>query len=207
MKVNYIDVTGNLAERYPVYTKKGKIWHNRVKWVKIEQEGLLIKTHFGTFIFKKAEKINKVWFWTLTDGFHSFTIKRDQARKNKKMPKKVITKEAVEVKEQLLLMPPKEVIDLLVEEADRFVIEHNRNNVTKAGKPKKSGMLLTFEERTIYCTRDLHSKISFLAYVYRGIKAKEIYRKLVNAYHPDKSHRNTNEEFAEIARMKPLFIF
>ena len=210
-----IDITDNkklISLGFGLKTKSGSLWRTRgggfrIDWKKVIEQGLPVKTHFGTYTVATEEKINKKWYWTLTDGFHSFTITRDQARKNKKMPKNAVIKEAVAIKEQLLLMPPKEVIDLLVEEADRFVIEHNRNNVTKAGKPKKRGMLLTFEERTIYCTKDLTSKISFLAYVYRGMKAKEIYRVLVNAYHPDKSHRNTNEEFAEIARMKPLFIF
>jgi len=117
-----VDVTRkDLYLDFPLMTKAGTPWRckggYRVKWEDIEKSGTIIKTNFGEFFFKERIKVDKVYYWTLSDGIYEYTIKRDQARKNKKMPKNAVivkivkvTKTTAKPKEMLLLMPPKELI-------------------------------------------------------------------------------------------------
>ena len=91
-----IDITRkDLSKQYPVYTKAGNIWKNRIDWNSILKPGTVISTHFGIFTFVNTYKENKVWYIILSDGVNNYTVKRQQARKNKKLPKSVIAQKVV----------------------------------------------------------------------------------------------------------------
>jgi len=207
-----VDVTRkDLYLDFPLMTKAGTPWRckggYRVKWEDIEKSGTIIKTNFGEFFFKERIKVDKVYYWTLSDGIYEYTIKRDQARKNKKMPKNAVivkivkvTKTTAKPKEMLLLMPPKELIDILLEEADYLAKEHN-----KTTKKKKEKIIPWNDEEDLQGDEevDFSNKIVYIKHVYKKINLEElknIYRKLVNYYHPDKSKRNTEREFELVKR-------
>ena len=132
----------DLKTSYPVYTKTGNVWKNRINWSDIEQANTSIVTHYGTFTFTKAERINKVWYWIVKDDNKTFRIKRTQIF-NKRIPKSITLIEEPSTftfKYQLCLPLAREYIDLLVEEADailkvkRDAILKDKKNYTKEGK-------------------------------------------------------------------------
>ena len=91
-----IDITRkDLSKQYPVFTKAGNIWKNRIDWNSILKPGTVISTHFGIFTFVNTYKENKVWYIILSDGVNNYTVKRQQARNNKKLPKSAITQKVV----------------------------------------------------------------------------------------------------------------
>ena len=64
-----VDITSkNLSKQYPVYTKAGKIWKNRINWDMVLQPGALISTNFGIFTFVSSYKEGKDWYLVLDDG-------------------------------------------------------------------------------------------------------------------------------------------
>lgn len=209
-----VDVTRkDLYLDFPLMTKAGTPWRckggYRVKWEDIEKSGTIIKTNFGEFFFKERIKVDKVYYWILSDGTKKYTIKRDQARKNKKMPKNAVIENIVEVaktttkpKEMLLLMPPKELIDILLDKAIYLVKEHDK--VTKKKKDKFEWIWDREEEESeenIEWNGEeviFSNKVIYIKSAFKKIRPKElknVYRELVNYYHPDKSKRNTEREF------------
>lgn len=177
-----------LCKLYPLYTKSGSIWKNRVDWTKIEIPGMLIVTQFGIFTFVKAERINKIWYWTLqsVDG-SLYTIKRDQARKNKKMPKKIMRITKIW---KNLINKTKELIDTLIEEANK--IAHTKNVETwediqeEMNEDIQDGCIIT----------DLELFRNKTRFAYKHLNVKRVYRQLANIYHPDKT--SDNREYFEI---------
>lgn len=182
----------DLKALFPVLTKKNTIWKNRINWNDIQVEGTSIVTHFGTFTFIKAEKVNKVWYWTLKDNNKTFRVKREQCRRNKRTPKniEVIKPNTFTFKYQLCLPAPKEVIDILVEEANK--IAHIKNVETwedieeEIKEDIQDGCVIT----------DLDIFRDKTRFAYKHLNVKRVYRELAKKYHPDKS--KTNEEYFEI---------
>ena len=83
-----IDITSDrLSLDYPLYKKNGKPWKNRINWVKFLKPGKLIRTNFGIFTVVNHYKDGKDWYVKLSDGTNYYTMKRNQARRNKKLPK------------------------------------------------------------------------------------------------------------------------
>ena len=110
-----IDITRkDLSKQYPVYTKAGNIWKNRIDWNSILKPGTVISTHFGIFTFVNTYKENKVWYIILSDGVNNYTVKRQQARNNKKLPKNSKV-------QQVITLYDAEMIDTLYESAKRII--------------------------------------------------------------------------------------
>ena len=205
------DITAkDLCKYYPVYTKAGFIWKNRINWEVIQVPGNKVKTYFGIFTFLRAYKVDKVWYWVLTDGTNNITIKRDQARRNKKLPRTATITTA------LMLAQPKELIDRLVEEVERLVKQYNEPfisnplNYTTKGKLKssvKNNMLFMYKEynsteknftyfkkRVSYISIIL--KLATQVYNYIDVHySKKIFRQLRTYYHPDRTHSNDYNNF------------
>lgn len=91
-----VDITDkNLSEQFPVYTKAGKIWKNRINWDEALKPGTIISTNFGIFTFVASYKAGKEWYIKLSDGNNYYTMKRNQARRNKKLPKTSIVEKII----------------------------------------------------------------------------------------------------------------
>lgn len=172
-----IDITRkDLSKQYPVYTKAGNIWKNRIDWNSILKPGTVISTHFGIFTFVSTYKENKVWYLVLEVGDKYITIKRQQARNNKKIPKN----SKVTYKLNTL-------VDNIFTEVRAAVVEHNLEvlNKQKGKRGKKS-------RKYCYGTKpmmpDLFGKIRYINALGKKFKSEEykMYRRwIINFYHPD----------------------
>lgn len=179
-----IDITRkDLSKQYPVYTKAGNIWKNRIDWNSILKPGTVISTHFGIFTFVNTYKENKVWYIILSDGVNNYTVKRQQARNNKKLPKSVVT-------QKVAYLSNLNVLDNLIIE----VTQIRRNFNTKCGK--------TIKSLTPQSTSFFHR----VAYVLDIIGLdKNLYKdykhQLLHYYHPDKGYENNSDKFLELQQV------
>ena len=173
-----VDITDkNLSKQFPVYTKSGKIWKNRINWSEVLQPGTIISTNFGIFTFVASYKIGKDWYIKLSDGNNYYTIKRNQARRNKKLPKTSIV-------QQIIYLANVDIIDSLIAEVTEIRKEYNRKNSTKADEKPFSS--------------DLTQRLTYILGIlgideglYNNYK-----RQLLNYYHPDKN-KNADPEIME----------
>lgn len=179
-----IDITRkDLSKQYPVYTKAGNIWKNRIDWNSILKPGTVISTHFGIFTFVNTYKENKVWYIILSNGVNNYTVKRQQARNNKKLPKSVVT-------QKVAYLSNLNVLDNLISE----VTQIRRNFNTKCGK--------TIKSLTPQSTSFFHR----VAYVLDIIGLdKNLYKdykhQLLHYYHPDKGYENNSDKFLELQQV------
>nr|DAO26603.1 MAG TPA: hypothetical protein [Caudoviricetes sp.] len=179
-----IDITRkDLSKQYPVYTKAGNIWKNRIDWNSILKPGTVISTHFGIFTFVSTYKENKVWYIILSDSVNNYTVKRQQARNNKKLPKSVVT-------QKVAYLSNLNVLDNLISE----VTQIRRNFNTKCGK--------TIKSLTPQSTSFFHR----VAYVLDIIGLdKNLYKdykhQLLHYYHPDKGYENNSDKFLELQQV------
>lgn len=174
-----IDITRkDLSKQYPVYTKAGNIWKNRIDWNSILKPGTVVSTHFGIFTFVNTYKENKVWYIILSDGVNNYTVKRQQARNNKKLPKNSKV-------QQIIYLANVDILDSLIVEVTEVRKAYNRKNSTKA------------EEKPL--SNDILQKLSYILDIL-GID-EELYnnykRQLVNYYHPDKN-KNADPSIMEL---------
>lgn len=174
-----IDITRkDLSKQYPVYTKAGNIWKNRIDWNSILKPGTVISTHFGIFTFVSTYKENKVWYIILSDGVNNYTVKRQQARNNKKLPKNSKV-------QQITYLANVDILDSLIAEVTEVRKAYNRKNSTKADEKPLSN--------------DTLQKLSYILDIL-GID-EELYnnykRQLVNYYHPDKN-KNADPSIMEL---------
>lgn len=174
-----IDITRkDLSKQYPVYTKAGNIWKNRIDWASILKPGTVISTHFGIFTFVNTYKENKVWYIILSDGVNNYTVKRQQARNNKKLPKNSKV-------QQIIYLANVDILDSLIAEVTEVRKAYNKKNSTKADEKPLSN--------------DTLQKLSYILDIL-GID-EELYnnykRQLVNYYHPDKN-KNADPSIMEL---------
>lgn len=174
-----IDITRkDLSKQYPVYTKAGNIWKNRIDWNSILKPGTVVSTHFGIFTFVNTYKENKVWYIILSDGVNNYTVKRQQARNNKKLPKHSKV-------QQIIYLANVDILDSLIAEVTEVRKAYNRKNSTKADEQPLSN--------------DILQKLSYILDIL-GID-EELYnnykRQLVNYYHPDKN-KNADPSIMEL---------
>lgn len=174
-----IDITRkDLSKQYPVYTRAGNIWKNRIDWNSILKPGTVISTHFGIFTFVNTYKENKVWYIILSDGVNNYTVKRQQARNNKKLPKNSKV-------QQIIYLANVDILDSLIAEVTEVRKAYNRKNSTKADEKPLSN--------------DTLQKLSYILDIL-GID-EELYnnykRQLVNYYHPDKN-KNADPAIMEL---------
>lgn len=174
-----IDITRkDLSKQYPVYTKAGNIWKNRIDWNSILKPGTVISTHFGIFTFVNTYKENKVWYIILSDGVNNYTVKRQQARNNKKLPKHSKV-------QQIIYLANVDILDSLIAEVTEVRKAYNKKNSTKADEKPLSN--------------DILQKLSYILNIL-GID-EELYnnykRQLVNYYHPDKN-KNADPSIMEL---------
>ena len=169
-----VDITRkDLSKQYPVYTKAGKVWKNRINWSSILIPGTVISTHFGIFTFINTYKQNKVWYIILSDGVNNYTVKRQQARKNKKLPKNVITQKVV-------YLPRIDLVESLLDQAITYIRAYNKEHMAKYGNRGKIGVpkdYLLERFSTKICT------ILSVGYINEPLYNK-FRRQLINYYHP-----------------------
>lgn len=179
-----IDITRkDLSKQYPVYTKAGNIWKNRIDWNSILKPGTVISTHFGIFTFVSTYKENKVWYIILSDGVNNYTVKRQQARNNKKLPKSVITQKVV-------YLANLNVLDNLISEVTQIRKDFN----TKCGKTIKS---------LIPQSTSFFHKVAYVLDII-GLDSnlyKEYKHQLLHYYHPDKGHEKNSDKFLELQQV------
>lgn len=179
-----IDITRkDLSKQYPVYTKAGNIWKNRIDWNSILKPGTVISTHFGIFTFVNTYKENKVWYIILSDGVNNYTVKRQQARNNKKLPKSVVT-------QKVAYLSNLNVLDNLISE----VTQIRRNFNTKCGKTIKS---LTPQSTSFF------HRVAYVLDIIGLDKNlyKEYKHQLLHYYHPDKGYENNSDKFLELQQV------
>lgn len=179
-----IDITRkDLSKQYPVYTKAGKIWKNRIDWNSILKPGTVISTHFGIFTFVNTYKENKVWYIILSDGVNNYTVKRQQARNNKKLPKSVVT-------QKVLYLVNLNALDNLISEVTQIRKDFN----TKCGKTIKS---LTPQSTSFF------HKVAYVLDII-GLDSnlyKDYKHQLLHYYHPDKGYENNSDKFLELQQV------
>lgn len=179
-----IDITRkDLSKQYPVYTKAGNIWKNRINWNSILKPGTVISTHFGIFTFVNTYKENKVWYIILSDGVNNYTVKRQQARNNKKLPKSAITQKVV-------YLVNLNVLDNLISEVTQIRKDFN----TKCGKTIKS---------LIPQSTSFFHKVAYVLDII-GLDSnlyKEYKHQLLHYYHPDKGYENNSDKFLELQQV------
>lgn len=179
-----IDITRkDLSKQYPVYTKAGNIWKNRIDWNSILKPGTVISTHFGIFTFVSTYKENKVWYIILSDGVNNYTVKRQQARNNKKLPKSAITQKVVHLVNL-------NALDNLISEVTQIRKDFN----TKCGKTIKS---LTPQSTSFF------HKVAYVLDII-GLDSnlyKDFKHQLLHYYHPDKGYENNSDKFLELQQV------
>lgn len=179
-----IDITRkDLSKQYPVYTKAGNIWKNRIDWNSILKPGTVISTHFGIFTFVNTYKENKVWYIILSDGVNNYTVKRQQARNNKKLPKSVVT-------QKVLYLVNLNALDNLISEVTQIRKDFN----TKCGKTIKS---LTPQSTSFF------HKVAYVLDII-GLDSnlyKDYKHQLLHYYHPDKGYENNSDKFLELQQV------
>ena len=188
------DITAkDLCKYYPVYTKAGFIWKNRINWEVIQVPGNKVKTYFGIFTFLRAYKVDKVWYWVLTDGTKTITVKRDQARRNKKLPK------TATVQTTLMLAQPKELIDQILEQANTCIKLYN-STVTDIDLLEPTWEQTLDECNPVWIQDPVNLFEVKIQVIAGGIACglqnmPTIYRQLIQYYHPD--HNNYPTEYLE----------
>lgn len=170
-----IDITSkHLSEQFPVYTKAGKVWKNRINWDEALKPGAVISTHFGIFTFVDSYKEGKDWYIKLLDGNKYYIMKRNQARKNKKLPKTSII-------QQVIYLSKIKLVDSLLEQAISYIKTYNEEHIVKYGTRGKIGVPKE------YLLKRFSVKISTILSV--GFINESLYnkfrRQLINYYHPD----------------------
>lgn len=179
-----IDITRkDLSKQYPVYTKAGNIWKNRIDWNSILKPGTVVSTHFGIFTFVNTYKENKVWYIILSDGVNNYTVKRQQARNNKKLPKSAITQKVV-------YLANLNVLDNLISEVTQIRKDFN----TKCEKTIKS---------LIPQSTSFFHKVAYVLDII-GLDSnlyKEYKHQLLHYYHPDKGHEKNSDKFLELQQV------
>lgn len=179
-----IDITRkDLSKQYPVYTKAGNIWKNRIDWNSILKPGTVVSTHFGIFTFVNTYKENKVWYIILSDGVNNYTVKRQQARNNKKLPKSATTQKVV-------YLVNLNVLDNLISEVTQIRKDFN----TKCGKTIKS---------LIPQSTSFFHKVAYVLDII-GLDSnlyKEYKHQLLHYYHPDKGYENNSDKFLELQQV------
>ena len=174
------DITAkDLCKYYPVYTKAGFIWKNRINWEVIQVPGNKVKTYFGIFTFLRAYKVDKVWYWVLTDGTKTITVKRDQARRNKKLPK------TATVQTTLVSVQPKELTDQLAD-----IVRPMGEQLTYDLLIKQNGDSLKMKISAIALILSMYCDDSTIC--------KKIYRDLCFYYHPDRNTQDTTDIYQHI---------
>lgn len=170
-----IDITRkDLSKQYPVYTKAGNIWKNRIDWNSILKPGTVISTHFGIFTFVNTYKENKVWYIILSDGVNNYTVKRQQARNNKKLPKSAITQKVV-------YLARIDLVDSLLAQAKKYINEYNAEHTEDYVPWGKVGVP---EEYLVNILQEKIGTILSVAYINESLFNK-FKRQLINYYHPD----------------------
>lgn len=179
-----IDITRkDLSKQYPVYTKAGNIWKNRIDWNSILKPGTVISTHFGIFTFVNTYKENKVWYIILSDGVNNYTVKRQQARNNKKLPKSATTQKVV-------YLVNLNALDNLISEVTQIRKDFN----TKCGKTIKS--LIPQSTSFFHKVAYVLDIIGLDSNLYKDFK-----HQLLHYYHPDKGHEKNSDKFLELQQV------
>ena len=179
-----VDITSkNLSKQYPVYTKAGKIWKNRINWDMVLQPGTLISTYFGIFTFIASYKEGKDWYLVLDDGDKYITIKRQQVRKNKNLPRHC-----------RITYKLNTLVDNIVNEVQAVVVEYNLEVLEQ-----HRGRKYCYGVKPII--PGLFGKIRYINTLGKKFKPEEykMYRRwIINFYHPDKNPKTSSAFMKEL---------
>lgn len=169
-----VDITSkDLSKQYPVYTKAGNIWKNRINWDKILKPGAVISTHFGIFTFIASYKEGKEWYIKLSDGNTTYIVKRQQARRNKKLPK-------TSKVQRILYLARIDILESLLDHAEKRIKQYNKEHMAKYGTRGKIGIDRTLSDRFAFKIRSILSVGYIDEHLFNKFK-----RQLINYYHPD----------------------
>lgn len=180
-----VDITSkHLSEQFPVYTKAGEIWKNRIDWSEALKPGTIVSTHFGNFTFVNSYKEGKDWFLVLDAGDIYITIKRTQARNNKNLPRHCTVTYKLGT-----------IVDNLFMEVRAAVVEHNLEVLDKQkGKRGKKSRKGCYAVNTI--KPGLTEKINYIKAFGKRLKPEK-YKKykhwIINFYHPDKNSKTSSD--------------
>lgn len=170
-----VDITSkDLSKQYPVYTKAGNIWKNRINWDKILKPGTIISTNFGIFTSVASYKEGKEWYIKLSDGDKYYIMKRQQARKNKKLPK-------TSKVQQVITLYDANMIDTLYESAKKI-----EGNINHTGHE----IIASYIELKIQYMIGIYKK-------YRPHLLPKLRSQIIRCYHPD-SHNNLTYNVNEL---------
>lgn len=184
---------------YVKLTKKGEPYKDaRIDWEKyVEKVGNILECHFGHFEFIKHEIIEKVHYWTVKniDTNRCYKIKRDQMRKNKKMPKNAVEIE-LEIKTDikvphitklfpmpLLLVAPKEFD--LKEYCMNIINEFISKQTKKRDKERAKRVLIDSLDRKGHTNKAYIQSLMIAAETMTDGGGKRCARELLKIYHPD----------------------
>jgi hypothetical protein len=188
-----VDITRkDLAKQYPVYTKAGKIWKNRINWSEVLKPGTVISTNFGIFTFVSTYKENKVWYIILSDGVNNYTVKRQQARKNKKLPKTTVIQKVV-------YLARIDILESLLDQAEKRIKRYNKEHMAKYGTRGKIGIDRTLCDTFPFTINTILSVGYIDDHLFNKFK-----RQLINYYHPDKGNVKGAWELTVIAEKADL---
>ena len=217
------DVTGkNLAKKIK---KDGTI--SKVNDIaKTYKEGNIIVTFFGVFIAvlayqivhtSKSGKQYKQWIVQLkSEDGTIYEMKHTQAHSNKNMPKtaKIIQPsqpkiKIPEIKYQLCLPPARTAIDFIIQnELHPLILKFNNDIKLKQYRSKPIPSKY-YKDKYYNLNNDFQSKFDYLdicliklACVSKtklNTECRNIVKKCMIEYHPDRTHKDTNEEFTLLA--------
>lgn len=172
-----VDITDkNLSKQFPVYTKAGKVWKNRIDWSEALKPGTIISTNFGIFTFVDSYKEGNEWYIKLSDGNKYYTMKRNQARRNKKLPKTSIV-------QSIIYLARIDILESLLDQAEKRIKQYNKEHMAKYGTRGKIGI-----DRTVCDTfPSTINTILSVGYIDDHLFNK-FKRQLINYYHPDKGN-------------------
>lgn len=175
-----------IPTEYIMRTKAGKLWRcgkgYRKNWNKLMNKVVLL--HNKAFTLLNRVKEEGKWYLVFTDGTNNYTERQDKALHNKHLAKDTII-EAVKRVIAGLLPAPKELIDQLLDEANR----------TAHFKCPNDPVLSSFEKFVQFNKVNgvkeslFNMKLGFvLAFHNDKQSTRRLCIRLLNYYHPDRGN-------------------
>ena len=214
-----IDLKDNnflIENDFIMITKAGKLWRcgkgYRKDWNKLI--GKLISLHGQAFILISRIKQDGKWYLVFKDEKHIYTERQDKALHNKNLAKDTEIEEVEEVIEevkipemnyQLCLPPARTAIDFIIQNELHPLILKFNNDVRLKKYRSKPISSKYYKDKYYNLNNDFQSKFDYLDICLIKLacasksklntECKNIIKKCMIEYHPDRTHNDTNEEF------------
>ena len=212
-----IDLKDNnflIENDFIMITKAGKLWRcgkgYRKDWNKLIGKSVLL--HEQAFILISRIKQDGKWYLVFKDEKHIYTERQDKALHNKNLAKDVVVEEVKpEMKYQLCLPPARTAIDFIIQnELHPLILKFN--NEVKLKKYKSKPIPSKYYKAKYYnLNNDFQSKFDYLdicliklACVSKtklNTECRNIVKKCMIEYHPDRTHKDTDEEFTLLSNL------